>query len=239
MPRFFVDTIQAGQVRIEGEDARHIARSLRMQTGEELIVCDGRGIDYRCCLTEIGDEVLAEILESYPTRSEPRIELILYQALPKSDKLDWIVQKAVELGVTAVVPVLTQRCVSRPDEKSMEKKRARLQKIAAEAAKQSGRGIIPQLQPLLTFREAIDAMRRSERALFCYERGGDRLSELLSERPSSVSIMIGAEGGFSPEEASSAVAHGIAPATLGSRILRCETAPLCAISVIMNIYEEL
>ena len=135
MPRFFCDAIAGGKAVITGEDAAHIARSLRMQPGERLTLSDGQGTDFDCVLDLVTpQEVFLTVLESYPCRTEPSVYVRLYMAMPKAEKLELIVQKAVELGVGEIIPVLTRRCVSRPDPKSFEKKRVRLARIAAEAA---------------------------------------------------------------------------------------------------------
>jgi 16S rRNA (uracil1498-N3)-methyltransferase len=240
MPRFFLPEISGGYAVLTGEDARHITKSLRMRTGEEIILCDGRGTDFHGRVSVLGEEVGVEILSSGPSRSEPAARLTLYQALPKADKLDFIVQKAVELGVSEIVPVLTSRCVSRPDGKAMEKKRERLAKTALEAAKQSGRGIIPEVAPLADFSGALACMKQAGLAILCYERAELPLREALrGKAPASVAVMIGSEGGFSREEAAGAEALGIPAVSLGSRILRCETAPVCALSAILYALGEL
>ena len=205
MPRFFIDVPPVSDtVTLTGEDARHLSRSLRMKEGEAVTVSDQQGTDYRCTIRELGqDHVLLYIEDAVPCHTEPSVRVRLYQALAKSDKFEWIVQKAVELGVSEIIPVYTARCVSVPDQKSMRKKEQRYQKIALEAAKQSGRGIIPQV------------------------------SALVRQEYRTISILIGPEGGFSEEEVRCALLQGVHAATLGSRILRCETAPVCALSVIM------
>jgi 16S rRNA (uracil1498-N3)-methyltransferase len=235
MPRFFTNITDGKTAFIEGDDARHIARSLRMKIGDGLTVCDMRGSDYSCKITDIDrDRIIAEVLGRWPTAAEPRFELTLFQALPKADKLETIAQKAVELGAAALVPVLSAHCVARWSKQDEAKKRERLDRIMLEAAKQSGRGSIPQTEPLLGFREAILRMKEADLAIMFYEEAKTPLREILAKagQPSSVAIMIGSEGGFSPEEAAYAKENGVPLASLGSRILRCETAPICAISAI-------
>lgn len=140
MPRFYIDPPAGDFITLTGEDARHICRSLRMAVGEALTLCDGAGIDYNGVLRQTDGQIATvEILSRQPSQTEPTVSIRLFQALPKGDKMEWIIQKAVELGISEVVPVLTERCISRPDEKSMEKKLLRWQKIAVEAAKQCGR----------------------------------------------------------------------------------------------------
>lgn len=234
MPRFFTSDIGGKTARITGEDARHIAKSLRMRQGDELTLCDMNSIDYRCVISDITLELVTlDVLEKKPCESEPKIRVSLFQALPKSDKLEQIAQKVVELGVYELTPVLTSRCVSRWDKKDEEKKLERLGKIMLEAAKQSGRGIIPRVNGLCSFEQAIASMKNSRLPILFYEHAKIPLREILAGGFDSVAVMTGSEGGFSPEEAVFAAKNGVATASLGSRILRCETAPLCAISAIM------
>ena len=149
MPRFYIDPPAGDFITLTGEDARHICRSLRMSAGETLVLCDGAGNDYNGVLRQAdGQTATVEILSRHPSQTEPSVFIRLFQALPKGDKMEWILQKAVELGASEIVPVLTERCISRPDEKSMDKKLARWQKIAVEASKQCGRGRIPAVCPL-------------------------------------------------------------------------------------------
>ncbi len=234
MPRFYIDPPVGELVTLSGEDARHISRSLRMAVGEGLTLCDGAGMDYSGVLREMdGQTVTVQILSRQPCQTEPSVFVRLYQALPKADKMEWIVQKAVELGVGEIVPVLTERCISRPDEKTLSKKRDRWQKIAAEAAKQCGRGRIPPLRPLLRFSAAAKELGQMEKGLLLYEKGGQPLREALRAPAQQIGMMVGAEGGFSSEEADEAARLGVRAVSLGSRILRCETAPLAALSALM------
>lgn len=234
MPRFFVDFEPQEIVTIDGEDGLHIAKSLRMKPGETLVLCDKNGLDYHCVITRITDgQVELSVRETIRTVSEPDIRLTLYMALPKGDKLEQIVKQSVELGAAAIVPVLTARCIVRPDEKTMEKKRQRLAKIAEEAAKQSGRGIIPEVHPLLNFKQAVQKASEDECSILCYEAFGSPIPSLVQAKIKTVSLMIGSEGGFDMSEAEYAKNHGVQLATLGKRILRCETAPIAAITAIM------
>ncbi|MCQ2513324.1 MAG: 16S rRNA (uracil(1498)-N(3))-methyltransferase, partial [Lachnospiraceae bacterium] len=149
-----------------------MGRSLRMRLGDELVVCNN-GIEYNTIIESISDEQVVCKIKSFQTsQTEPNVKLTLFQAMPKSDKLDFIVQKAVELGVSKICTVITSRCVSRPDKKSFEKKKKRLQKIALEAAKQSGRGIIPEISDIITFDECLNLMGEQDLNLICYEKGG-------------------------------------------------------------------
>lgn len=239
MPRFFTDEIQGDVGIISGADAVHIGRSLRMRLGDELILCRD-GIEYISNIRTISDsQVVCDIKESRRTLAEPDCEVVLFQAVPKLDKLEFIVQKATELGAAKIVPVLTKRCVSRPDEKSFEKKRDRLSKIALEAAKQSGRGIIPQVSRIISLDEAIGQMKELDISVICYEKGGKSLSQIELKEKKSIGIFIGSEGGFEESEASLCAENGIIPVGLGARILRCETAPIAALSIIMHLTDNM
>jgi 16S rRNA (uracil1498-N3)-methyltransferase len=240
MPRFFVEEADSGQIVITGEDARHIGRSLRMRTGEHLTVCSC-GMDYDCEITRITDsEVFLHPLSVQPCAAEPDIRLTLYQAVPKQDKLSEIIQKAVELGVYEIVPVLTSRCVARPSAADFEKKRQRLQKIAVSAAKQSGRGIIPQVAPLHSWADALKSMEAQDISVMLYEeKGGMGFGEVPLQGKQHIGLFIGSEGGISEEEAAQAVEAGLHRVWLGNRILRCETAPTTAISILMYLTKNL
>ena len=229
MPKFFLDNAPGETALLDGEDGRHIARSLRMRPGEALTLCDCRGTDYDGVIDAIdGESVTVRILGSRPCAAEPSLSAVLYQCLPKLDKFDLVVQKSVELGVSRIVPVLSMRCVSRPDAKSLAKKLERWNRIAAEAAKQSGRGILPPVSPTLPFEQAV---REAESA------GGVNLLfyEGVGEATRTASLFVGPEGGFDKSEVELAAAHGITPATLGPRILRTETAPLAALAAMMTV----
>lgn len=233
MPRFFIDAVSGETVTITGENANHIGRSLRMRPGDELTLCCD-GVDYSCVIDSItAEEVLCRVLSSAPCENEPTIELTLFQALPKSDKMDLIVQKAVELGCTRIVPFISERCVSRPDEKSAAKKQERWQKIAEGAAMQSGRGVVPQVCPVVSFSECLRQAAALDISYFFYELGGLSLTRQPPVGEKRVGMIIGSEGGFSPEEAAAAEQASLLTASLGKRILRCETAPLAAISALL------
>ncbi len=232
MPKFFTDHIRQGKAILTGEDARHVGKSLRMSPGEELVLSDLQGTDYRCVIEQItSQEVFLQVVEEFPCAAEPLVQLRLFMAMSKGDKMELIVQKAVELGAFEIVPVLTSRCISRPDAKSMKAKRERYQKIAQEAAKQSGRGRIPQIADLMEYDTALQAMAKDDCALLFYENADAPLSSLLPTEMKTVSIMIGAEGGFSSEEVEKAKRQGLKIASLGPRILRCETAAITAVAL--------
>ena len=241
MPRFFVESVESDFIEITGDDARHIALSLRMKNGEHLVLCDGKGREADAVIREAFPEsVVLDILERKDSAAEPKTEVILYQALPKFDKLEYIIQKSVELGVTKIVPVLSSRCISRPDEKTMKKKLERLRKIADEAAKQSGRGRLPDVGELLTFKNAVLKMCEAETPVFFFEHAEYPLHEIMDKRTGgAIAMMVGSEGGFSDEEAAFAAEHGALIASLGPRILRCETAPVAALAAIMYAAGEM
>lgn len=234
MPRFFTNEIDENNITLTGSDAVHVGRSLRMKPGEPLTVCCG-GIDYNCEISEItSDTVYLSLKEKVVCAAEPNIEVTLFQAVPKMDKLEYIIQKSVELGVSRIVPMLTRRCVSRPDERDFAKKLARLNKIAAEAAKQSGRGIIPQVTPIVSYKKALEMMKELDRNVLLYEEeGGVSFGEADLTGAKTVGLVIGSEGGFDREEAEACTAVGAAQVWLGKRILRCETAPITALSILM------
>lgn len=234
MPRFFVDYVPEELVLLTGDDANHIARSLRMQPGETLTLCDSIGTDYACEVERISQEgVLLRVLRFCTSVAEPTVKVTVYQGLPKADKMDSIVQKSVETGAVRVVPVMTARCVSRPDEKSAAKKAARWQKIAQEAAKQSGRGIVPAVPVPMPFREAVEQAAQAGEIILFYEGGGQSIAELVTREMKNLAVFIGPEGGFERREVDYVLQNGGKAGTLGPRILRTETAPIAALAAIM------
>lgn len=245
MPRFFCNpsdiNLNDNSITIYKEDAQHITRVLRMRKGETVTVCDCVGFDYECTVEETGDTVLLNITAKHENVTEPRAAITLYQCLPKGDKLDFILQKAVELGCSRIVPVISRHCVVKTDAASFEKKRIRLQKIALEAAKQSGRGKIPEVAPLLSFEQAVrEAVAdKSCTPLFCYEGGGERALAVLSGNTEAAALFVGSEGGFSKEEAEFAKENGLLPISLGKLILRCETAPIVGITLVRAAIGEI
>ena len=178
MPRFFLETIAEDDIQITGADAHHIGYALRMRPGEHLTVC-ANNIDYDCVIREITkDTVFLDAVSKHACAAEPSVFVTLYQAVPKAGKLEEIIQKSIELGVSRIVPVLTARCVARPKAEEFQKKLPRLQKIAESAAKQSGRGCIPEVAPLHTFAEALESVKQADCGVFLYEGGGIRFSEV-------------------------------------------------------------
>ena len=237
MPRFFVrsEQIREDVITLEGDDARHIAYALRMAAGETIVVCDPQSGEYTCTLTEFGDGYVRAVIDTVRENStEPPFEAHLFQGLPKGDKLDTIIQKAVECGACAVTPFESSRCVAHVKLDAEARKTERRMRIAVEAAKQCGRGCLPTVQETVTFERMLDLAADADLVLFCYE--GEvpcSLRQVLSDAFASfkaegklprVSIVIGSEGGFSPQEAAQAEARGFRLVGLGPRILRTETA---------------
>lgn len=240
MPRFFIDDTSNDKIIISDENARHIAKSLRMTVGEKLTLCSGDGYDCNCVINEITADCVYVTVESRaPSYTEPNVSVTLYQCMPKGDKMELIIQKCVELGAAQIIPVMSARCISRPDNKAMAKKLMRWNKISLEAAQQSERGIIPKVGDTVNFDAALQLMKQHDLAILFYEKGGLPLNELINAAMSSnndklsIGIMVGPEGGFEPSEVDKATQNGINITTLGSRILRTETAGMTAAAIIM------
>jgi 16S rRNA (uracil1498-N3)-methyltransferase len=238
MPRFFIksEDISEGVAVIRGQDAFHIARSLRMAVGDSITVSDGEGVDYNVKLTKIRDEeCLGDIVSSHASLVESPALISLYVAYPKGDKLETVIQKAVELGANRIIPFESSRCIKRPKAEKCDKLLLRLNRIAEEAAKQCGRARLPSVCAPMDFKSAIAEAAKSELSLFCYENeDGYSIKDAIkkSDKPKTVSVTVGAEGGFSPDEADYAKEAGLTSVTLGPRILRCETAPLYALAAL-------
>ena len=237
MTRFFVasDLLTQDIIRLEGENAAH-AKVLRLKNGEQVLVCDGDGAE---CLCEVmmsnGSYYDLAVVKRRASQSEAKIRASIYMALPKADKLEHVIQKATELGAYEVVTFPTARCISRPDDKSLKKKLERWQKIAASAAEQCGRGRIPQVVVLDSYAQALERAARADVAIVFYENErAHTLHDALSAAEfHTISLISGPEGGFEEEEILRAEQNGLQVCTLGNRILRCETAPLCALSAVM------
>lgn len=243
MPRFFCDNINNDKVYIDGEGAKHITKVLRLRVGDAVIVNDLNKIDHSCEIEALGEQVVLAIKESYPNKTEPTTQITLYQALPKGDKLEFIVKKAVELGATTIVPMMSKYCVAKSNEQTFQKKLLRLQKIAFESAKQCGRGIIPHISNIITFEEAIkngvcesgECIGESgECSILYYEGGGVTTNSVVSLDTKKVNIYIGSEGGFCESEIDLAKQNNVQIGTLGRLILRCETAPIVAMTLVLN-----
>lgn len=239
MQKLFIDYTPQNDILLDGESARHIAKSLRMKIGDMLTVTDGNGNDYGCQIDEITkDTVHLKICYQQASESEPTCKVSIYQGVPKSSKMEDIIQKCVELGVTKITPTLTKRCVSRPDDKQAAKKNQRYQKIALEAAQQSGRGIVPEIAQMQTLKQAIEN-DDSETKIVFYEGGGEAIKGIINADTKSVSIYIGPEGGFDKDEVDLITENGGTVATLGPRILRTQTAPVAALTAIMLLTNNL
>lgn len=236
MTRFFVDheTLAQDRIVLDGDNAAH-AKVLRLKAGEQLILCDGQGQEALCEVEQAQGDAVLRVVNLRPSQTEAKVKVSVYMALPKAEKLEHVIQKATELGADRIVTFPTARCVSRPDEKSLKKKLERWQKIAASAAEQSGRGAIPEVVVLPSYQKALEQAAKSDTPILLYENEhATTLRMALESKPfSSVSLISGPEGGFEESEVAQAEAMGIRICTLGRRILRCETAPLCAVSAVM------
>ncbi|MBR2714898.1 MAG: 16S rRNA (uracil(1498)-N(3))-methyltransferase [Ruminococcus sp.] len=234
MAWFFTNEIIGDTHLITGEDARHISKSLRMTKNEKLTLCTEDGRRHECEIESFtADSVLVKILKSTECEQEPSVKITLFMALTKGDKMDDIVQKSVELGVYEIVPVLTNRCISRPDEKQLRKKVARWQKIASGAASQSRRGIIPKVCDTLNLKEACKTLADFDTSIVFYECGGEKLRDIIDENAKTLAMFVGCEGGFEEGEIDLLKEHKVIPATLGTRILRAQTAPIAGITAVM------
>ena len=236
MPKFFIspEERQGNFLVLTGENARH-AHVLRLKQGDLLTVCDGLGKDYECTVSDVSsNQICLVIVSEKPSDTEPKVFCRVFMALSKADKFEHVVQKATELGASELIAFPSARCVSRPDKKSLSKKVDRWQKIADSAAGQCGRGRIPKVLTAMSFRQAVEMAAESDLFLLPYENE-QRLSirTALDGIYQSVSIMTGPEGGFEVGEIELAKQLGATICTLGPRILRCETAPLCALTAVL------
>lgn len=246
MHRFYVNQnqIQDEIIHITGPDVNHIRNVLRMKQGEDIVICNGQGKDCYCIINKVSEgEITAGILSKQETGTELKAKITLFQGLPKSDKMELIIQKAVELGVYEIVPVMTKRAVVKLDDKKKEaKKLERWQAIAEGAAKQSGRGIIPTVKPVQSFKDAIKNAKNMGLGLIPYENaiGMKDTKEIMSNlgQYNSIGVFIGPEGGFEEAEIEYAKAEDIHPITLGRRILRTETAGLAILSMMVLMLED-
>ena len=240
MHKFFVggDAISGNRIVFSGNDAHHISFSLRMKPGERIIAVTEDGKNCLCTLESFGDGAVTAVIDDVTqSDSEPPVRIRLFQALPKGDKLETVIQKAVECGAAEIVPFESSCCIAKI--RDPEKKLIRLNRIACEAAKQCGRGIVPRVMPPLSFREAVTAAAEDDLAIFCYENErAKKLGEVLkSDSSDTISVIVGPEGGFSPDEVRFAEENGLTVTGLGTRILRCETAPVFVLSCISFVRE--
>lgn len=246
MHRFYVNSsqIQGEYIRLTGPDVNHIRNVLRMKQGEEIVICNGQGKDCYCIIDRVSEmEITARIEDCKDTDSELKARITLFQGLPKQDKMELIIQKAVELGAYEIVPVMAKRSVVRLDDKKKEEKKLeRWQAIAEGAAKQSGRGIIPVIKPVQSFTEAVKNAGNMGLGLIPYEnaKGMRFTKEIMNDlnKYTSIGVFIGPEGGFEETEIELAITNGIHPITLGKRILRTETAGLAILSMMVLMLEE-
>ena len=237
MPRFFVPRAELGEnfLVLTGENAAH-ARVLRLKNGDAVTVCDGEGEEWHCVVSDVAPgQVSLVVQEHTAAKSEAAVFCSVYMAFAKADKFEHVIQKATELGAAEIVAFPSARCVSRPDAKALKGKLERWQKIAVSAAEQCGRGRIPRVTALYSFREALAHASHAELRLLPYENEQSlSLRAALEGSPlRTVAVMTGPEGGFEPEEVALAQEYGFQSCTLGPRILRCETAPLCALTAIL------
>lgn len=239
MPRFFMagSSIAGGTAFISGADAEHI-KVLRLKLGDHIVLCDGNKTDHHCVIKSLSrDSVEAEVVESVSCPAEPSVHVTILAGIPKQgERSDYIVQKCTESGASEIVFFMCHRCVARPDARGLEKKLQRWQRIAEEAAKQSGRGIIPKVSAVESYAEALNIAKKAELPLFMYETGDRVELKTAIERAgdiTSAAIITGPEGGFEPYEAELASKIGIQLCAMGPRILRCETAPVTALTALM------
>lgn len=237
MVRFFIskEELENDHLNLTGENAQH-AKVLRLKAGEEVLVCDGEGREALCEITAVSNgQMEMTVKEHRSSVTEAAVQVSVYMAFPKADKLEHVIQKATELGAYEIVAFPSARCVSKPDEKSLKKKLERWQKIAASAAEQSGRGRIPQVRVLTGFKEALAEAAKADKPLMFYEneQAVTLKMALSSGAYKTASLLTGPEGGLEEKEVQMAREAGLQVCTLGKRILRCETAPLCALSAVM------
>lgn len=237
MTRFFLsaEDMCLDHICLTGENASH-AKVLRLKAGEQVLVCDGDGHECLCTVETTDSGIYGlRVTERKDSDSEAKVKVSIYMAFPKADKLEHVIQKATELGVYEIITFPSARCVSKPDEKSLKKKLERWQKIAASAAEQSGRGRIPKVIVLCSFQDALKRAAEADLPIMFYEneRATTLRMALESGNYETVSILSGPEGGLEPTEVQQASSAGLRVCTLGSRILRCETAPLCGLSAVM------
>ena len=237
MARFFVkpEELKDDLIILTGENAQH-AKVLRLKVGEEVLACDGQGEECLCTVENISSgEIQLAVKERRASENEAAVKVSIYMAFPKADKLEHVIQKATELGAYEIVAFPSGRCISKPDDKSLKKKLERWQKIAASAAEQSGRGLIPEVIALTSYAAALERASKADKALMFYENEHATTLRMALEAGAfkTVSLLTGPEGGLEEKEVEQARQAGLQVCTLGSRILRCETAPLCALSAVM------
>ena len=232
--RYFTRELADGQAALTGSDAHHLAHVMRARPGEQVVLCGPDGLEYTGTVTAIlPGRVEFSVSEGAPSKAEPDLAVTLFVGYPKQGKLEEIIRHSVELGVSRIVPFFSRYCVAAP--KKEDVKNERYNRIAAEAAKQAGRAVLPRVElPLARFSDVCGALAGYDKALFFYEGGGEPLRTVLAPGSArTLALITGSEGGFSPEEAGAAAAAGAVTVGLGPRILRCETAPLAALTAAM------
>ena len=246
MPKFFTarENIKDTTLIIDSEDANHLKKVLRINVGDKITVCDGAGIDYTVRVSEIGkNEIECDIIDRQKSDTEPNINITLYQGLPKAAKMDYIIQKNTELGISKIVPAKLARCVVKLENKAAEDKKCeRWQKIAIASAKQSGRGIVPVIDNPMTVDEIIEDVKDYDLVFVPYEcEDQSRLKTIVESVPDAkdIAFIIGPEGGFDISEIEKFKEAGIKTVTLGKRILRTETAAESVVSMLMYAYDEI
>lgn len=243
MHRFFIapDQLSGARVRFADDQAHQMRRVLRLRPGDRVMALDGRGKVYEVVLEEVTNaRVIGHATATAEATGEPAARLTLYQSLLRREKFEWVLQKGTELGVAAFVPVITRRSLVRDAEDVTPEKLSRWQRIIREAAEQSGRGLLPELRPTLSFSDATQAARAADRALIAYEGDAPHtIRDALQSAPRSVALFIGPEGGYEPEEVDEAVAAGAVAVTLGRRILRTETAAVVGAALILHELGEM
>jgi 16S rRNA (uracil1498-N3)-methyltransferase len=237
MTRFYVPQpkIEEGMLKIEGSEVRHIRRVLRLKTGDEITVFDGSGKDYEGTLVELGStSVVIKVQKIFSPPRESSLKVTLAQSLLKGEKMDYLIQKVTELGITEIVPFFSSRSIPLLEKSGRLKRYHRWEKIAIEASKQCGRGMVPQIVPLKDYSEMLQIGSSDSLPLILWEKRGARLKEVLEESKErkKVFFIVGPEGGLSEEEVDQARKMGFLPVTLGTRILRSETASLCFLSIL-------
>lgn len=243
MQRYFIspDQMDRGQIWITGDDVHHIKNVMRSRPGDQLVCCDGQGMDYLAEIEELDPAAIrCRVIDTSPSKGEPKTQVTIAQSLPKGDKLEWILQKGTELGAVRFLPFTSERTVVKIDARKIEKKRERWERIVKEAAEQAHRGKVPEVAFPASWKELLEEIRTAKTAWIAYEKGGRPLARVLAEADSrEILLIIGPEGGFTEREVAEAEAAGAVPVTLGARILRTETAPLAALSCILFARNDL
>ena len=243
MPRFFCEPGDISEnTLILREDAHHITHVLRRVKGDAITVCDGAGTDFDCIIAETGDTVRCDIVARKPSEVEPALAITLVQGLPKADKMEWIIQKNTELGVSRFIPLFCERSLIKLDPKKKNQKEDRWQKIALSGAKQSGRGLIPTVEEAMTLDAFLKTVSEYDAVIVLYEDEKKvSLKTTLTALPGAtrIALLIGPEGGWAPEEIAKMQAEGVLCAGLGPRILRTETAGMTAVCACLYHYNEM